>query len=281
MSLTDRDQNSTLVFAVSAGHVVDQIRAGDFTALREPSASDTYIGTGTDATTGSLPEQVRQDLLEDGHATLIGVVPPNPALYGVADMADEGLMAAVTGGSHDAFEQLYDRHVRNCFGLALKIVRDPLVAEDITQEVFMKIWSRPQAFLAQRGKFKPWLLTVVHHRSIDKVRTMRLDATHSIVPLDTGNPAIGVARIDAIPDVSPSPYESAWTNETGRLVHDALRQLPERQHEVVVLAYFEGLTQNEIATTLNKPLGTVKTRTRSALRSLHELFITEGLLSIE
>lgn len=242
------------------------------------------IGGGNYSASDMAGSVSLQDLVDPETATLIGVVPEPMLLEG---LTDNQLMVAVADGNCAALETLYDRHCRTCFGLALKIVCDPSVAEDITQEVFLKVWSRPQPFSQQRGKFISWLLTMVHHRSIDKLRAMRagtggntwsLDTANSIRGADSGNAS---ASIDALPDLSPSPLESACENETGRLVHDALCHLPEAQKEVVMLAYFEGLTQSEIAAKLDRPLGTVKTHTRSALHTLYELFSRQGLLSSE
>lgn len=242
------------------------------------------IGGGNYSANDMVGSVSLQDIRDPETATLIGVV-SEPML--LERLTDNQLMVAVADSNCAALEILYDRHCHACFGLALKIVRDPSVAEDITQEVFLKIWSRPQTFSQQRGKFISWLLTVVHHRSIDKLRAMRANAGGNAWPLDTANntgdntKGAASASIDALPDLSPSPLESVCKNETGRLVHDALRHLPEAQYEVVMLAYFEGLTQSEIAAKLNRPLGTVKTHTRSALHTLYELFSKQGLLSSE
>ncbi len=191
-------------------------------------------------------------------------------------MNDEQLMSLIGRADTRAFEELYDRYVRGCFGLAMKIVRDPSLAEEVVQDVFMKLWSRPLIFSPDRGKFSGWLLTLVHNRSVDKLRRLKTGAGRQTVPLDGDGENMNLA--DLLPDAAPTPYDAAWTNETGRIVRLAISSLPQPQRDTLVLAYFGGLTQKEIAERLHEPLGTVKTRTRSALQQLRRALAGQGLL---
>jgi RNA polymerase sigma-70 factor (ECF subfamily) len=183
---------------------------------------------------------------------------------------DEELMGLVAHGRTDALEALYDRHMRGCFGLAMKIVRDPHMAEEVVQDVFVKLWSKPSVFMPERGKFSGWLLTLVHNRSVDKLRRTSSGLAGVTTTLDAENQH-GMALAEVLHDESPSPEELAWARERGEIVKHALRRLPEPQRLAITLAYFGGLTQKEIAERLQEPLGTIKTRTRSGLQHLRRL----------
>jgi RNA polymerase sigma factor (sigma-70 family) len=193
----------------------------------------------------------------------------------LAEHTDEQLMAAVGGGRTDALEALYDRHVRGAFGLAMKIVRDPSVAEEVVQDVFVKLWSQPGVFSPDRGKFAGWLLTLVHNRSVDKLRRAQSGVAGKTLPLDMEGEN-GLSLADMLPDTGPSPDDAAWLNVKGDIVREALGQLPEPQRQAISMAYFGGLTQREIAEHLQEPLGTIKTRTRSGLQQLRRVLVRQG-----
>jgi RNA polymerase sigma-70 factor (ECF subfamily) len=208
-------------------------------------------------------------------ATLIGVVAEQT---GPDRLSDAQLMSAVAEGDSCAFEKLYDRHVRSCYGLAVKVVQEPSLAEDVVQEVFIKIWSRPECFSAQRGNFNSWLLTLVRNKSLDKLREMKRTSAKHMLSTSTEN-ATSDNPVNLVSDSSPTPHDQVWTRETGGVVRQALRQLPANEYQTITLAYFGGLSQQAIADKLQQPLGTVKTRTRSALRRLHNFLAAEGALS--
>lgn len=189
---------------------------------------------------------------------------------------DEELMRLISQGNTPALETLYNRHIRNCFGLAMKIVRDPHVAEEVVQDVFVKLWTKPSIFMPERGKFSGWLLTLVHNRSVDKLRRASAGLAGLTVTLDTDN-ASGMSLADILPDESPSLDEAAWQQERGEILRRAMRNLPLPQRQALSLAYFGGLTQKEIADQLQEPLGTIKTRTRSGLQHLRRLLTGAGL----
>ncbi len=190
--------------------------------------------------------------------------------------ADEELVGSMAHGSTQALEELYNRHVRNCYGLAMKIVRDPHLAEEVVQDVFVKLWSKPSSFIPDRGKFVGWLMTLVHNRSVDKLRRANAQSTVATITLDFEN-RHGVALADVLPDESPSPDDLAWAREQGDVIRDALRRLPEPQRQAISLAYFGGLTQKEVAERLQEPLGTIKTRTRTGLQQLRRLLVGADL----
>lgn len=218
-------------------------------------------------TTRTLPANVDT-------AEILGVLPHPKDLQ---MLPDDALMREVAAGNTEALEMLYERHMRGCFGLAMKIVRDPSVAEEVVQDVFVKLWSKPGVFSPERGKFTGWLLTLVHNRSVDKLRRAKAGVAGSILPLDTES-ELGVTLADILPDPSPGPEESAWTGEKGRIVRQILEQLPLAQRQAITMAYFEGLTQKEIAERLHEPLGTIKTRTRSGLQQLRRILVRQGLI---
>jgi RNA polymerase sigma-70 factor (ECF subfamily) len=221
--------------------------------------------------------QTRTDKSPDrpDQSTFVAVPPADK--QEIRSCADDVLMEHIARGDTQAFEELYDRYVRGCFGLAMKIVREPSIAEEVVQDVFMKLWSRPGIFSSERGKFSGWLLTLVHNRSVDKLRRQKAGAAGTVLPLD-GTLDGDTSLADLLADGSATPYDQAWTEEQGRLVREAIQTLPRQQREAIVLAYFGGLTQKEIAERLEEPLGTVKTRTRAALSQLRRALAGGGLI---
>ena len=185
---------------------------------------------------------------------------------------DNQLVVRVAGGDAGALEQLYDRYVRQCFGLALRIVGDSALAEEIVQEVFLKVWSRPDSFSAQKGQFASWLLSLVHHRSIDELRRR----SRTEVALD--DPVTG-SLLDTEPDRDPDPGDQVWMREQERAVRRALAAISPDQRHVLELAYYGGLSQSEIAAKLKQPLGTIKTRMRAGLQQLRKLLGSKDMLA--
>lgn len=171
---------------------------------------------------------------------------------------DEGeLTLLVAEGDRTAFLELYDRFAPRVYGLALKMLADPMRAEDISQEAFMRLWKRAETFRPDRGAFSTWILTITRRLVIDSFRkqSRRPDIAMSIDEKSWNEPA----------EPMGSSEHNRW-----RTMHFLLRELPEEQRQVVELAYFHGLSQRQIAEVTQAPLGTVKTRARLGLDKLRE-----------
>lgn len=174
---------------------------------------------------------------------------------------DDELLAGVANGDATALAELFDRHGRVAYGLALRVVRDADLAEDVVQEAFLSVWRSAHAFDPRRSSGRSWLLVLVHRRAVDVVR---FRARRAAERLPEGDGAAATPAAEAA--------ELAW--ERSR-VTSALAQLPERERRVLELAYYGGLTQAQIAARLGVALGTVKSRTFSALVRLRRL-LEEG-----
>ncbi|MBV8258823.1 MAG: sigma-70 family RNA polymerase sigma factor [Actinobacteria bacterium] len=178
------------------------------------------------------------------------------------DASDGELLALVAERDRAAFELLYHRYVRSIFGLALRRLRDRSRAEEATQEAFAAIWRSASSYKPDRGAPGAWMYAVARNAVVDRFR------------------AGGIEAVEEVPDFAssePGPPERAETSFVSWRVHRALEELPKREREVIELAYWSGLSQTEVADYLGIPLGTVKTRTRSALARLSDLL--EGELS--
>jgi RNA polymerase sigma-70 factor (ECF subfamily) len=172
-----------------------------------------------------------------------------------AAASDAELLARVAGRDREAFEVLYNRYVRSIFGLALRRLRDRERAEDAVQETFAAVWRSASSYRPERGPAAPWLYAIARNAVVDRFRG-HLEPTGEVPDLVSGEPGP--------PDRAEASYVS-WR------VHRALEELPDREREVVELAYWSGLSQSEVAEFLHIPLGTVKTRTRSALTKLADV----------
>jgi RNA polymerase sigma-70 factor (ECF subfamily) len=169
-------------------------------------------------------------------------------------------------GDDRALGALYDRHGRTVYALAMAVVRDAADAEEVVVDAFGQAWRSAGTFDSGRGTVGAWLSTITRTRALDLVRsrTRRTRTVEAAAREDAVGFALPVAG-------TPDPAAETEGGETRRLVAGALAQLPEPQRRVIELAYFEGLTQSEIAARLAEPLGTVKTRTRAALEKLRGL----------
>jgi RNA polymerase sigma-70 factor (ECF subfamily) len=179
---------------------------------------------------------------------------------------DEQLIEAVAAGDDAALGVLYDRYAKAVFSLAVRITQDQGLAEEITQEVFLRLWRNAGTFSAERGRFSSWLLSVTHHLAVDQLRRRRV-RPQTVASTDD-------AQVQGMPDTRADVEEEAWLSVQRSAVRTALDQLPPAQRRVIELAYFGGLTHVEIAATLGDPLGTVKTRLRLGLQKLRELLQT-------
>lgn len=171
---------------------------------------------------------------------------------------DASLVARVARCDEVAFGRLYDRYARDVYALAAHVVPSA-DAEEIVQDVFVRVWNKAAQFDADRGSFVAWLMTIARHRVIDELRRQR-------------NPRRSLQEIEEVLMNSEDPAadveEQAWTRERRLLVLEALRDLPAEQRRVVVLAYFGGLSRASIAEELGWPLGTVKKRIQLGLQKL-------------
>jgi RNA polymerase sigma-70 factor, ECF subfamily len=169
--------------------------------------------------------------------------------------SDGELIQRAAGGDRGAFETLYRRYARPVFGFALRRLGDRGRAEDAVQETFASVWRSAGSYKPERGPGAPWLYAVARNAIVDRARA-RSD-TPAEIP-DAADDGLG-------------PAERAEQSWVAWRVHRALEELPEREHEVIALAYWSGLSQSEVAEYLGIPIGTVKTRTRSALARLAEV----------
>jgi RNA polymerase sigma-70 factor (ECF subfamily) len=181
----------------------------------------------------------------------------------ITAVSDTNLIALVTQGDQAALETLYGRYSRAVYSFSLRIVGDAQVAEEILQEVFVRAWQQGGSFQSARGSLITWLLSITHNLSIDEVRRRKRRPQKA----DAEEPETILA---ALPDEGLDVEEEVWLSSLRVSIQEALRQLPDAQREAIELAYFQGLTQREIADTLGEPLGTIKTRMRLGMLKLRE-----------
>jgi RNA polymerase sigma-70 factor, ECF subfamily len=176
------------------------------------------------------------------------------------------LLARIAHGDREAFGRFYDAFAGLALGLIRRILRDPAASEEVLQEVFWQIWREATRYDPQRGSPEAWLVMRAKTRAIDRLRAIRRRAKTFVASAD-----------EAVASAPGQPTENPGVVAERRgLVQSALDGLPEPQRRVVELAFFEGLTQSEIASRLGEPLGTVKTRARLALERLRSLMKREG-----
>lgn len=231
--------------------------------------SDPQSGLGADV----VPAAV----VDGGEGTAPDLAPGgDPASDGDSDAA---LVRALVAGSHEALSLLYDRHSSAVFSAAMRISREHGMAADVVQETFLALWNRAEAYDPARGALVAWLMTIARNRTVDHLRAAGRhgravsfssfaqpevdDASTGEWLTTTGNP-IAMGEPDPGPDVALASRETAST------VRAAIARLEPNERKVIELAYDAGLSQLEIAAQLGWPLGTVKTRTRRALRRLRD-----------
>lgn len=182
------------------------------------------------------------------------------------DDADRDVLSRVASGELDAVEELYDRYRTMAYSIALRITADSALAEDIVQEAFLGAWRNAGRYVEGRGSVKTWLLSIVHHRAIDAIRRRR-PTTELPKRAEVPPPAL------TVPDI--------WPEVAGKLLRleilAALRSLSDVQREAIELAYFGGLTQQEVAARTDTPLGTVKSRIRLGLLAMRRELLGAGV----
>ncbi len=183
-------------------------------------------------------------------------------------VADERLVAALGVRDQKALETLYDRYGDYVYSVCLRMVGDVQLAEDLTQEVFLRLWRRPDLYDVERGRFVTWLLSVARNRSIDERRSRGRRFRHEAPPSLTSEELLASAG-------TTEDSDAAVRSEERVVIEKALAALPAEQRLAIRLAYFGGYTQQEIAQGLHQPLGTVKTRIRLGLQKLRLLLIEQ------
>ncbi len=185
-------------------------------------------------------------------------------------VSDESLLEAIAEGQTRAFELLYDRYSPRLFGLALKILQNQSLAEDVIQEVFVSIWQKARRYQKGRGAPAAWLLTLCRNRSIDLLRSQASRNRRTVDMADDIQ-----ERLQAV--AQNDPLTAVDAGQQAENIRTAMAQLPDEQRQIIEMSYFKGLSQTEIAADLQLPLGTVKTRTRLGMEKLRRILrITDG-----
>ncbi|MET0811910.1 MAG: ECF RNA polymerase sigma factor SigK [Microbacterium sp.] len=173
-----------------------------------------------------------------------------------ADRAGE-LLQRVAEGDQRAFARLYDLLSARVFGLILRVLVDRSQSEEVLQEVFLEIWQSAARFTPNRGQGRSWVFTIAHRRAVDRVRSSQASSDRDV--------RVGFRDLDVAHD---GVAEQVELKMEGQKVHAALTVLPEVQREALILAYYGGYSQSEIAALVGAPLGTIKTRMRDGLSRL-------------
>lgn len=186
-----------------------------------------------------------------------------PIVSGSQSETHEKLAQRVALGDRRAFLELYDLCSPKVYGLALKIMGDAMAAEEVTQDAFLKLWTRAETFRAGRGSFMAWLLTITRHTALDRFRR------ESRRPDEVDPPDSDSEWAAILDDPQSSTEEARW-----RSLHFAIQALPDEQRRVIQTAYFHGMSHREISAYLGVPIGTVKTRLRLGMENLRRAWIT-------
>lgn len=223
-------------------------RALNFTSVGTPRSMDS-----TNPLTTTAPKR-------SGRRSKVGDL---KLVHGTSTSADQGerlsaLIAKVAKGDEAAFEGLYDELSGPVFGLVLKLVRDRAQSEEVAQEVMLEVWRQAPRYAKARGSVRSWVLTMAHHKAVDRIRSSEA----------------ATARDDRVSREEDVPFDSVVEEVEARLasqeVREALEDLTEVQRQALTLAYYKGMTQQEVSVALDVPLGTVKTRMRDGLIRLRD-----------
>lgn len=190
---------------------------------------------------------------------------PAGLAYGILQVAmrlkdDTQLAQRLKAREPQAMSELYDRYGRLAYSLIYRVVRNPAAVEDLVQETFLRVWNRAQSFDPRKGALGPWVLAVARNRAIDYLRSV------------DGRMAAGAMELDRLenPALFSDFEDSALSLDRAKRLKGAFEKLTPNQRMVIELAYYEGMSQTEMADKLNQPLGTVKTWVRSALKILRD-----------
>ena len=176
------------------------------------------------------------------------------------ELEDHQLIHQISLLDKGALEALYDRYVSPVYSLAMFMLRQQSLAEEVTQEIFLNIWLKASSFKADRGQPRSWIMSVAHHKIVDLIRSRRRTLTMT-------NPA-DYETLDLLPSDRVSTEVEVERNLERERILKAMSVLPEAQREVILLAYYQGYSQSEMAEKLKQPLGTIKTRVRLAMQKL-------------
>ena len=183
--------------------------------------------------------------------------------------SDEALLNAIAGGAVWAMDSLYQRYSRILYSLAYRMVADHQIAEDLLQDAFLAVWRRATTYSPQTGAARSWLISILHHRTIDYLRRVRRRSTIQEAPLEELELNESIAYPDA--------WDAAWQSVKSSQVRAALMKIPPEQRLVIELAYFQGWTHSEIAEGTQISLGTIKARMRLGLLHLKQILIQMGI----
>jgi RNA polymerase sigma-70 factor (ECF subfamily) len=181
-------------------------------------------------------------------------------------------VARLATGDEAALEPLYDRYGKLVYSLALRVVRDPAAAEEVTQEVFVRLWRNAASFDPTRGRVHAWLMRITHNLALNEIRRRQ---SRPVAADNYDWEAAGAALVDQ--DADRDPARMAWLRERAATVRRAVAQLPAPQRQAIELAFFGGLSQAEVAAAIGDPLGTVKSRIRVGMQRLRELLVADGV----
>ena len=176
---------------------------------------------------------------------------------------DPALLASIVKGDQQAFSQLYDHSSTLLYTLAFRILGSREEADELLQDVYLEVWRKVARYDVGRGTPIAWLITLTRSRAIDRIRARAVRGLDATLPLDA-------AMTARVADLGPSPYETQADQELRIAVGNAITSLPAAQQQAIELAYYDGLSNNEIAAKLNQPLGTVKTRIKLGMSKLRE-----------
>jgi RNA polymerase sigma-70 factor (ECF subfamily) len=189
---------------------------------------------------------------------------------------DAKLVERVAGGDEDALGQLYDRFGQAIYSLCLRIVHDGATAEELTQEVFVRLWRSAASFQPARGRVSTWLLRIAHNLALNELRRRQ---SRPVVAPDADWEATSAGLADTSDESDPA--RAAGIRERADAVQRALAQLPVPQRHAIELAFFGGLSQSEVAAAQGEPLGTVKSRIRVGMQRLRELLVAAGVDGVD
>ena len=193
------------------------------------------------------------------------------------DLSDDtALVALVAHGDENALGQLYDRFGQAVYSLCLRTVRDGATAEELTQEVFVRLWRSAASFEPERGRVSTWLLRIAHNLALNELRRRQ---SRPVIATETEWDGAVAALADT--QAESDPASVAGQREQAVVVRDALAQLPTAQRQAIELAFFGGLSQAEVAAALGEPLGTVKSRIRLGMQRLRALMVAAGVVGVD